>query len=396
VTTVDSPHRLDGLLTVNTGSSSVKLALYGNDPVLPRHLQVSVERIGLARTELMLNSSSSGSTRESIEAHDHASALVAALENAQKSIAFTPCAVGHRIVHGGADHAQPTRVTPALQAELHRLESIDPTHMPQALAAVDTIARQYPNVPQYACFDTAFHSSMPAPAQRYPLPKWAADAGVRRYGFHGLSCEFIVSELERIDRDAADGRLLIAHLGNGASITAVHRGFSLDTTMGFSPSGGLMMGTRCGDLDPTVLTYLARTRHSSVEDLQHLVNDESGLLGVSGISGDVRDLLEEGASSQAAEAIELFCYTARKHVGALAAVLDGIDTFVFTGGIGEHAAVVREKICSGLGHLGVQLHLAHNAANHDVISDPHSRVVVRVMQTDEDLVIARHVRDLLD
>jgi acetate kinase len=237
---------------------------------------------------------------------------------------------------------------------------------------------------------------MPVLARRYPLPAWTAAAGVQRYGFHGLSCEFIVSALAEIAPDALNGRLLIAHLGNGASVTAVERGVSIETTMGFSPTGGLMMGTRSGDLDPTVLTYLARTRHGGdVDALHRLVNDESGLLGVSGISADVRDLLGQPDSSPAAAAIELFCYTARKHIGALAAVLDGVDTIVFTGGIGEHAAPIRERICRGLGHLGVQLDPEHNAASHGVISASGSRVAVRVVATDEELVIARHTRRLL-
>jgi acetate kinase len=236
---------------------------------------------------------------------------------------------------------------------------------------------------------------MPAVAQRYALPRWTLEAGVRRYGFHGLSCEFVLGALERLDPGAINDRLLIAHLGNGASVTAVVRGVSVDTTMGFSPTGGLMMGTRCGDLDPTVLTYLAEARHTDVDALQRLVNNESGLLGVSELSADMRDLLAQPDSPAAAEAIELFCYTARKHIGALAAVLDGVDTLVFTGGIGEHAPTVRDRICHGLRHLGISLDATRNAANQDVISTAGSGVTVRVIETDEDLVIARHVRRMI-
>jgi acetate kinase len=280
--------------------------------------------------------------------------------------------------------------------ELRSFQEIDPGHMPQALAAVEAIAVRHPTVPQFVCFDTAFHRSMGPIAQRYPLPRWTVDAGIRRYGFHGLSCEFIVSALARVDPRAADGRLLIAHLGNGASITAVHRGASVDTTMGFSPCGGLMMGTRSGDLDPTIVTYLARTRKRTVEDLQRLLNEESGLLGVSEVSQDMRDVLGHAGSPRVTEAIELYCYTARKHVGALAAALEGVDTIVFTGGVGEHAAPIREGICRGLGHLGVALDPQRNAAHEDVISTPGTRVTVRVMATDEDAVIASHVRRCLD
>ena len=256
-------------------------------------------------------------------------------------------------------------VSDTLLTDLHRLAAIDPTHMPQALEAIDTMTHEYPAVAQVACFDTAFHRTMPLAAQRYALPAWTADAGVRRYGFHGLSCEFVLSTLDRLDPPAASGRLLIAHLGNGASVTAVERRASVDTTMGFSPTGGLMMGTRSGDVDPTVLTYLGETRHMEMSALQRLVNDKSGLLGVSGLSADMRDLLVRRDSEAAADAVELFCYTARKHIGAMAAVLDGVDTLVFTGGIGEHASVVRAAICRSLGHLGVHIDEKRNAANEE-------------------------------
>ena len=384
-----------GVLTVNTGSSSLKLAAYGNEQGLPRRLGIVVERIGLPNGRLILTSST-GVTNEEISTSDHGAALSVALEYLDKRSAFTPAGVGHRIVHGGPIYAQAQRISAGLMTELRGFQEIDPGHMPQALAAVESMAVRYPAVPQFVCFDTAFHRSMGSIAQRYPLPRWTVDAGVRRYGFHGLSCEFIVSALARIDPRAADGRLLIAHLGNGASITAVHRGASVDTTMGFSPCGGLMMGTRSGDLDPTIVTYLARIRKCTVEDLQRLVNEESGLLGVSDVSQDMRDVLGHAGSPRVAEAIELYCYIARKHVGALAAALDGVDTIVFTGGIGEHAAPIREGICRGLGHLGVVVDPKWNAADEEVISTPGSRVSVRVMATDEDAVIARQVRRLLE
>jgi acetate kinase len=267
--------------------------------------------------------------------------------------------------------------------------------MPQALEAVAAISEHYPDVPQVACFDTAFHHTMPKLARRYPLPQWTADAGVRRYGFHGLSCEYIVGKLAEFEPGTLGGRSLIAHLGNGASITAVQRGVSVETTMGFSPTGGVMMGTRSGDLDPTVLTYLGRTSHRDLDALDRLTNHESGLLGVSGLSSDVRVLLEATASASAKDAIDLFCYTARKYMGALATVLDGVDTVVFTGGIGEHAPVIRDGICRGLGHLGIRLDPERNSSNADVISASESAATVRVIATDEELVIANHVRHLL-
>jgi acetate kinase len=378
------------LLTINAGSSSLKLALYETEG-LNRQAAVSVERIGSNGTRVLM-----AGAEHKIEANDHASALDQVLRDLPELFASGLDAIGHRIVHGGANHAKPEAITTRLLDELHGLEHFDPTHVPQSLAAVGSLIRRFPNVPQFACFDTAFHRSMPDVAQRYPLPPWTAETGVRRYGFHGLSCESIVGQLKQLDAGAASGPMLIAHLGNGASVTAVRDGLSVDTSMGFSPTGGLMMGTRCGDLDPTVMTYLARVRAMRTDALERMVNEESGLLGVSGKSQDMRDLVACAQSnSQAAEAIELYCYVARKQFGALAAVLGGVITIVFTGGIGEHAAPIREKICSGLDYLGVRLDRNRNAAHEPVISAHGSAVTVRVMATDEDLAIAKHVVRLL-
>jgi len=323
-----------------------------------------------------------------------ASALDAALDALQRQTPFTVAAAGHRVVHGGTTHRAPVRVSAAVVGELHRLEPLDPIHMPAAIALIHEMERRYPDAPQVACFDTAFHQSMPAVAQRYPLPRPAWEAGIRRYGFHGLSCESIMTMLQATDPGAAQGRVLIAHLGNGASITAVRDGRSVDTTMGFSPVGGLMMGTRSGDLDPSVVTFLARTGGCDADALERVISRESGLLGISRISSDMRDLLGRSDSADARDAVDLFCYTARKHLGALAAALGGMDTIVFTGGIGEHAAPVRAGICNGLDFLGVRLDADANSAGRAVISAAGSAVTVRVMQTDEDLMIATHVRAL--
>ncbi len=378
------------LLTINAGSSSLKLALYDTED-LNRQASVSVERIGSNGTRFVL-----GGAERKIEAKDHVSAFDQVCRHLPELFASSLDAIGHRMVHGGADHAEPEAITSRLLNELRELARLDPTHMPQSLSVIYLLMRRFPHVPQFACFDTTFHRSMPCVAQRYPLPGWTTEAGVRRYGFHGLSCESIISQLKQIDARQASGRLLVAHLGNGASVTAVRDGVSVDTSMGFSPTGGLMMGTRCGDLDPTVVTFLARTRAMTPDAVEKLVNEESGLLGVSGHSADMRDLLERAASdSQASEAIELYCYTARKQFGALAAALGGVETIAFTGGVGEHAALVREKICRGLEYLGLQLDGKRNVAHEAVISAGDSRVVVRVMATDEELVIARHVVALL-
>jgi acetate kinase len=232
---------------------------------------------------------------------------------------------------------------------------------------------------------------MPRIAQMYPLPRGLWDAGVARYGFHGLSCEYILQELRALDSAAADGRVIVAHLGNGASMTAVHHGIGVDTTMGLTPTGGLVMGTRTGDLDPGVLLYLLESRGLDPAALSRLVNKEAGLLGVSGSSADMEDLLaREATDPQAAEAVALFCYQARKFLGALVAALEGLDTLVFTAGIGEHAPVIRARICDGLGYLGLEVDTARNANHESIISTDPSRVVVRVIPTDEDLIIARH------
>ena len=376
------------LLVLNAGSSSLKLALYDDDAVV-RQAALSLERIGTDEARLR-------GDRETakVNAPDHATAFERIVSRLEEGSASQVNAIGHRVVHGGSDYHEPEPITPRLLESLRNLEQIDPTHMPQALAVMAAATKRFRNVAQIACFDTAFHRLMPRVAQQYPLPRWTMKAGVRRYGFHGLSCESILRQLHEMKAGA--GRVLIAHLGNGASVTAVRDGVSVDTSMGFSPTSGIMMGTRCGDLDPTVLTYLARTQAMGIDALEQLVNERSGLLGVSGLGQDMRDLLEAAESnSEAAEAIELYCYTARKYFGALAAVLGGVETIVFTGGVGENAAPIRENICAGLLHLGVDLDLERNRAHEVTISSDKSRVTVRVVRTNEDLMIAKHVARLL-
>jgi acetate kinase len=377
-----SPGASPSILAINSGSSSLKVTLFGHAERLPRRDTATIDRIGLEQP---------GS---SARVANFDEALRLALEQIEGRAQFRPVAVGHRVVHGGAGHTEPERVTTTLLADLQHLEPIDPTHMPQALSLIDAVDRRYPGLAQFACFDTAFHHTMPLAARQYPLPRPMWTSGVRRYGFHGLSCESIVQQLRAIDPVAADGRVLIAHLGNGASITAVRRGRSVDTSMGFSPTGGLMMGTRSGDLDPIAVTYLAKAGGQGLAAMERLVTRESGLLGVSGLSADMRDLLNRTESSAAREAIDLYCHIARKHLAALTATVNGVDTVVFTGGIGEHAASIRAGISAGLDYLGIDIAPERNASNDAIISRPDSRVVVRVMRTDEDLVIAQHVRRL--
>ena len=387
-----------GLLTINTGSSSLKAALYRLDESETLELAAEATRIGRTGSELRL-ADAWGETisLQRGDLPDHAAVLEVLLGWLRsRGLDQDLAAVGHRVVHGGERYREPCLITPGVVAALRELVSIDPNHMPQALAAIETTGRVYPDVPQVACFDTAFHHHMPRVARLYALPRRFADEGILRYGFHGLSYEYVVAELRKIDRDAADGRVVIAHLGNGASMAAVRSGVGLDTTMGFTPTGGLMMGTRSGDLDPGVLLHLLQSRGFGPDALGELVTRQAGLLGVSETSPDMRDLLERETSDlRAAEAVELFCYDAKKFLGALAAALGGLDTFVFTGGIGEHASSVREHICEGLEFLGVRLNRVRNAAHAPVISQDGSPATVRVMRTDEDLMVARHTRELI-
>ena len=385
------------ILTINAGSSSLKAALYDMDRTERLTLAGQVERIGQAGSQIRIVDGDGVTLLDrTVDLDTHESAAHAFLDWLHHQAEVAPDAVGHRLVHGGRAHRAPHVLTSDVLADLRELGALDPDHLPQALAVIEVTTAAYPAIPQVACFDTSFHRSMSRVAQMYPLPPRFADAGVIRYGFHGLSCEFIVQALRTIDARAAQGRIIIAHLGNGASLTGVREGVSVDTTMGFTPTGGIMMGTRSGDLDPGVLVYLLEAQGTSPAALSRLVNEEAGLLGVSGLSGDMRDLLgKESSHPRAADAVALFCYLARKAVGALVAALGGLDTLIFTAGIGEHAAPVRERICQGLEFLGLELDAERNASHAPIISREGARVVVRVMQTDEDLMIARHVDHLL-
>jgi acetate kinase len=317
---------------------------------------------------------------------DARAALSAALDGSER---LRPDAIGHRVVHGGPAHDAPELVTRELLSELRTLVPLAPLHMPAALAGIEAASMLFPGLPQVVCFDTAFHRALPAVARRLPLPRALAARGIQRYGFHGLSYEYVVATLG----DATRGRAIIAHLGNGASLAAVRDGRPVDTTMGFTPAGGLMMGTRSGDLDPGVLSHLLAYEGFDAPALEHLVHYECGLLGVSGTTSDMKALLEARASdSRAAEAVELFCHLLRKHIGALAAVLGGVDTLVFTGGIGEKAAPVREETCRGLGHLGIRIDRERNARHDAIVSVPGGACTVRTLRTDEDLMIDRHTR----
>ena len=390
------------LLTINTGSSSLKAALYRlrEDTTETPELRVEASRIGGRGGGMRLADDRDETLDERRDDLPNHSAALDALLSRLRDRGLDQddlTAVGHRIVHGGDRYREPQRVTPEVVADLRALVPIDPNHLPQAIAAIEAVGRAYPAVPQVVCFDTAFHSRMPRVARLYALPRDLAEGGVVRYGFHGLSYEYVMEELRRLDPEAYDGRVVVAHLGNGASMAAVWGGVGVDTTMGFTPTGGLVMGTRSGDLDPSVPLFLLEERGLTVTEVSDLVNKQAGLLGVSGTSADMRDLLDREASDpRAAEAIALFCYGAKKFLGALAAALGGLDALVFTGGIGEHAGPVRERVCEGLEFLGIRLDRGRNAAHAPVISGDAAAVTVRVVPTDEDLMVARHTRRLIE
>jgi len=387
------------ILTINGGSSSIKFALFEAGDSLRRILDGKVDRIGLSGTNLTFRDAT-GLSRDSrtIDTDDHGAAIAFLLDWLETQQDFVSVkAVGHRVVHG-MTHSEPERVTPELLDELHRIMPYDPEHLPLEIKLIEALRQRHPDLPQVACFDTAFHRTMPRVARLLPIPRRYDAKGVQRYGFHGLSYAYLMEELARLgDPAAATGRVILAHLGNGASIAAVRDGKSIDTSMGFTPTAGLVMGTRSGDLDPGVAPHLSRTEQMSAKQFYEMVNHKSGLLGVSEISSDLRDLLaHEAGDVRAAEAVALFCYQAKKWIGSFAAALGGLDALVFTGGIGENASLIRERICDGLGFLGIELNPQRNAANAPLISPDAGRVNVRVIRTDEELMIARSVTRLLN
>ena len=387
------------ILTLNAGSSSLKFALFdGAGTRAPMHGVASVrgEIEDLDGAPHMLARDPAGAVLaerrwEAGLPHPFTTVLGELMEFADAQPGSkTLAAVGHRVVHGGAEHIRPERVTPALVSALQDLTPLDPLHMPHSLAPIAAITASRPGLPQVACFDTAFHHTLPLVAQHFALPRTVSDGGVRRYGFHGLSYEYIASILPSVSPRLARGRVIIAHLGAGASLCALMAGRSIETTMGFSALDGLVMATRCGSVDAGALLYLGRQGHS-VQDIEDMLYHRSGLLGVSGISGDVRVLLASG-DPHAAEALALFNYRIASAMGALIPALGGLDGIVFTAGIGEHAAPVRAAVCRQLAWLGVAIDEAANIAGAALISQPDSAIEVRVIATDEEAMIAHHTR----
>ena len=388
----------DRVLTFNGGSSSIKFAIF--DPGSPpgRSLSGAVERVGYANADLRTSGGGRPDEQRPLPAADFDQAVVGLLDWLQGIGELERVsAIGHRIVHGGPLHTDPQLATPNLIADLRGATPFAPAHLPNGIRLIEALARRLPGVPQVVCFDTAFHQDLPPVARTLPIPRRYQTEGLRRYGFHGLSFSYLLEEFERqAGADAAQGRVVLAHLGSGASMAAVRGGRCIDTTMGLTPAGGLVMGTRTGDLDPGVLVYLTRAEGLSADRLEDLVTHQSGLLGVSETSSDVRDLLARQATDpRAAEAVELFCYQARKWVGALAAALGGIDALVFSGGIGENSAEIRARICEGLDFLGVHIDTAANTRNDQLICSSAGTVAVRVIPTDEEVMIAKIVYRIL-
>ena len=388
------------ILAINGGSSSIKFALFEAGDSLLRILEGAIERIGLPNAELRVKGTNQADDfSRSVAAPNHTVAVGAVMDWLEQRIGRgVLAAVGHRVVHGGPKYSEPLLISKGMVVELRRLEPFDPEHMPQEILLIEAFLRRYPELPQVACFDTAFHHDLPRVARLLPIPRRYEALGIRHYGFHGLSYMYLMGELARLaGAEAAQGRVILAHLGNGASLAAVRGGASVDTSMSFTPASGILMGTRSGDLDPGLLGYLARSEKMSAKQFTEMINFHSGLMGVSETSSDMHDLLDlEAKDERAAEAVAMFCYQAKKWIGAFSAALGGLDTLVFAGGIGENSPTIRKRICDGLAYLGIELEGKRNSESEGVISTAAGRVAVRVIHTDEELMIARSAYLALD
>ncbi|MEE4011199.1 acetate/propionate family kinase [Roseibium sp. FZY0029] len=383
------------ILVLNSGSSSIKFTLYWGEAV-----QFKGQISGLGATPRISLASRVSDTKvdralTADEGRSHGAALAALLPVLEQELGErTVDAVGHRVVHGGVAHTEPVRLTKEVLADLKALEPLAPLHQPHNLAGIAAAREAFPEAMQVACFDTAFHRSHPWVNDTFALPQPLYDEGVRRYGFHGLSYEYICSYLKQAHPEIYAGRLVVAHLGNGASMCAIRDGKSIGSTMGFTALDGLPMGTRCGQLDPGVVLYLLTTKGMSPDAVSDLLYKQSGLKGLSGISQDMRTLTQS-SDPKAAEAIEYFVFRIRRELGGMAAVLSGLDTVVFTGGIGENSALIREKVCEGQEWLDLEIDPARNAACAEVVSTDTSRINILVIPTDEEAMIRHHTEELL-
>ncbi|WP_426211541.1 acetate/propionate family kinase [Massilia sp. TWP1-3-3] len=384
-------------LAINAGSSSIKFALYRAEPALHLVFAGSIDGIGGKQACLRVQGDPADTVTRHFPIPERVTAVNVLLDWLGERIAPGSLrAVAHRIVHGAA-HSSTREIDAALLGQLHDAVRDEPEHLPQEVHLIETLRRRFPDATHVACFDSSFHACMPAAASTLAIPHRFSAAGVRRHGYHGLSCAWMMRELARLDGpDAANGKLILAHLGGGASVTAVEHGASCDTTMGLTPAGGIPMGTRSGDIDPGLARHCMRQEPMSEAQFHHMLNHESGLLGVSGRSADLQVLLKnQGLETGCADAVELFVYQTRKAICAMAGALDGVATLVFAGGVGEHSAEVRARICARLHHLGIVLDPDHNNAHRPVISGGQSQVLVRVMRTDEQWMLAEEARLLL-
>ncbi|MBD1393001.1 acetate/propionate family kinase [Mucilaginibacter glaciei] len=382
------------VLTVNGGSSSIKFALFQINNTLRLSLSGEIADIGTKQINLNFQVGTHQSNKKVDVSDVHQdSATQWLMDWLEKEIDFSlVVAIGHRVVHG-MEHSKPEKVTPGLLNDLKKISSYDPEHLPEEIKMITIIQSRYPEIDQVACFDTSFHAAMPRVAKLLAIPRKYQNAGIRRYGFHGLSYAYLMEQLrlDELNLIKTD-RVILAHLGSGASLAAVKHNQCIDTSMGFSPASGIPMGSRTGDLDPGVAWYFMKQEKMSPAKFGHLVNHESGLLGISETSSDMRELIKiQGTDDRAAEAVDLFCYQAKKCIGSFVAALHGVDTLVFSGGIGENSPEVRERICHGLEFLGIELDKDKNTNNDPIISADTSTVLVRVIKTNEELMIARSV-----
>lgn len=385
------------ILVLNAGSSSIKFAVYkvASTPVLD--LSGRIEGIAGKDSQLLYRyQDKSKWTKTAVAVPDYPAAVYHLSDWLQTQDVFRfLVGIGHRLVHG-LQHIEPEMISDRFFEDLQQVSLIDPDHLPGELALLRLFREISPHVPQVACFDTAFHKTIPPVARRLPIPRRYDALGIQRYGFHGLSFGYLLEALSKLDPIAARGRVILAHLGNGASMAAVKDGQCLDTTMGFTPAGGLVMSSRSGDMDPGVLTYLMNKEGLTAVELNEVLNHQSGLIGISETSSDMQELLQlQHKDPRAAQAIDIFCYQARKWIGSLSAVLGGLDTLVFSGGIGENATEVRTRICEGLQYLGLQLEEEQNQQNKAIISPDHSPVTVRVIRTNEEWMLAKTVCQVL-
>lgn len=383
------------MLVINGGSSSIKFALYSMDEKLNKILSGQIKRIGFDNPEFTVNNKLNNEKKEiKIDAKNFMEAAEVLIEwlKEHKYFEAIKC-IGHRIVHG-MEHTRPVIIDDNLLKELYKIVQYDPDHLPAEIKMIELFKKQFPNLLQVACFDTSFHTTLPKVAKTFALPKKYYDEGIKRYGFHGISYSYLMDELRKKNEGEAKGRIILAHLGNGASLAAVKGGKCLDTSMGLTPAGGIVMSTRSGDMDPGVAWYLMQ-EGLNAEGFNDLINHQCGLLGISGLSSDMQDLLKhEKNNKDAALAIEIFCYQIKKYIGGYTAAMGGLDTLVFSGGIGENAAVIRSRICKGFAYLGIEIDEEENKKNSRIISTINSKVVVDVIPTDEEIMIAMETKEL--